>query len=707
MPLLDHIREEKLINLAKACFDPPPTGAEEKVLRDSANSLDPDIPAANSSRPTVRPDFVRWLATDPEAATHIDPKGLRAFGITLPDKLDLQNLPGKLDLQNCRVLVPLHFQRCTIKSEIDLRSAETRSIQFLDSSFDEIIKADRINVDGPLFLRGSSFSGEIRLVGAKINGSLDCMGATLKVKGGNALSADRAEIGGFLNLGQGTDLSGNPQIFESNGTIRLSGAKINGDLSCTGAKLMVENGDALFADNVEILGNAYLYRGFESKGTIRLPAAQIKGDLCCSGAKLRVKERDALFAVGVEIGGSVFLNAFRDSNSEQCEDFESTGTIRLMSAKIKGDLSCSGAKLKVTAEDALFADRAVVGASVSLDKGFESSGAIRLLGARIDQELGFIGAKTTRVICKDLHLRGDMWWTGVQNSQEATLDLTGASMKSLHDDRESWPSPGHLILDGLAYEELAPHERPSEGQVMSNAHGSELPFKVEERIEWLMLQSPEHRIKPGPWTQLSEFLKAKGDRGGAKHVIFKYRTLLAKEKEFHPLRWLFKLPFRLATFRCMWPYFRHPNRICVIAFAWLEEAPIRICWAIALTLMVGTLIFAGAFSSGAMLASVQIQPNAVLPNGESKNLSAHYPLSQPFLYTLENAVPLVKLGMDEKWMPDPKYEHKPWFPQVRGLNGMKWFNIYWFLVASRVLLIFLGWFHAGVLGAMLLRRFKE
>src|ERR1035437_8934679 len=105
MPLLDQIREEKLIVVAAACFAPPTTGTEEKVLRDSASSLDPDMPAANSPRPTIRSDFVRWLATDPEVATHIDPKGLRAFGITLPDKLDLQN---------CRVLVPLHFQHCTI-----------------------------------------------------------------------------------------------------------------------------------------------------------------------------------------------------------------------------------------------------------------------------------------------------------------------------------------------------------------------------------------------------------------------------------------------------------------------------------------------------------------------------------------------------------------------------------------------------------------
>ena len=241
---------------------------------------------------------------------------------------------------------------------------------------------------------------------------------------------------------------------------------------------------------------------------------------------------------------------------------------------------------------------------------------------------------------------------------------------------------GTLSLDGLVYEELTLHEDSYEDDFGTNQYTDELPFNVEERIKWLMLQPEKVREKPQPWMQLRDLLERKGDGKGAKYVLFRFRCLQAQKS------WTF------------WRWLR-------IAFAWLEENPLRICWSIALTLMVGTLIFAGAFSSGAMLASVQIQPNAVLPNGESKNLSAHYPLSQPFLYTLENAVPLVNLGMDEKWMPDPKYEHQPWFPQVRWLNGMKWFSSYWFLVASRVGLIFLGWFQAGVLGAVLLRRFKE
>jgi hypothetical protein len=447
------------------------------------------------------------------------------------------------------------------------------------------------------------------------------------------------------------------------------------------------------------MGNAQMYRGFVSTGVIRLPAAQIKGELCFSDAKLMCAQGDALCANNAVIGLDVSLN----------KGFESTGTIRLTGARIKGELSCSGAKLKGPVKDAIFADRVVVGANVCLDKGFESIGAIRLLAARIDGELSFIAAKTTRVICKDMHLRGDMWWTGVQKSQVTNLDLTGASVKTLNDDRESWPSPGNLALDRLTYEELVLHEQPTEEQIMSNAHGPELPFKVEERIEWLMLQTPEDVIKPQPWMQLVRLQEAKGNRKGAKHVIFRYRKLLAEEKEFHPFRWLLQLLLRLPTFRCVWPYFRHPNRSWAIVFAWLEEAPIRICWSIVFTLMVGTLIFAGAFNSGAMIASVQVQPNALLPvpSGESRNLSAHYPLSQSFFYTLENALPLVKLGMDEKWMPDSKHKPQPWFPQFRWLDWLGWFNSYWFLVWSRVLLICLGWFQAGVLGAALLRRFKE
>jgi hypothetical protein len=627
MPLLDHIREKKLIWLAHERFASDLSDAELKVLHDSASSLGADTPAANAARPTIRPEFVRWLATDKEAAANIDPKGLRAFGITLSDKLDFQN---------CRVLVPLHFQHCTFDSEIDFRSAETRDIILLDSSFNGGITADRIKVDGPLFLRGGVVSGEIRLIGAQIKGALDCLGAKLRVSKGNALSADRAEIGGIVYLQQGYDLSGTIQGFESTGTIRLLGAKI-------------------------------------------------KGDLSCSGAKLRVKEGVALYADGAEIGGSVFLNAFLDTNSGRREDFESTGTIRLLGARIKIGLDCSGARLEAKEGDALSADGAEIGGNVSLTKGFTAVCTIILRSARIGGDLRFYGAEVAEVNCMNLRISGDLLWMGIRKSGKTILRLTGAELKNLREDQASRPDADNLVLDGLVYEELSLHERPSDDEIKKGLLSEQLKLNLMDRVDWLMLQPYKRRLEPQPWMQLSKHLEGRGDRKGAKHVIFKYRGLLAHTQD---KLWILR---RLK-----------------ITSAWMEEAPTRICWSIALTLIVGTFIFAGASRSGAMLESVQIQPNAaVLPNRESKPASIHYPPFQPFVYTLENAVPLVKLGMDDRWMPDYKHQPQPWFPQTRSLDWLKWFNSYWFLVISRWGLIVWGWVQATILAVSVADRFKK
>jgi hypothetical protein len=59
------------------------------VLRDSASYVDPDLHETNAPQPAIRPEFVRWLASDPEAVDFIAPKGLRVFGVTLPYTLDL------------------------------------------------------------------------------------------------------------------------------------------------------------------------------------------------------------------------------------------------------------------------------------------------------------------------------------------------------------------------------------------------------------------------------------------------------------------------------------------------------------------------------------------------------------------------------------------------------------------------------------------
>jgi len=638
MPLLDQIRTAKLIQLARKSFDPNLSDAELKVLRDSASSLDPVEPAADAPRPPVRSDFVRWLATDPETALNIDPKGLRLYGMTLP---------STLDLQECRITIPLYFFLCTIEGEINLQSAETRGIYLLGCSIEGELSADGINIHGPLFLSGTSFSSEIRLRRAKIKSDLDCKDTKLRATTVDALLADGAEIRGtvFLN-GE----------FESFGTIRLLGAKINGDLDCQDAKLRVTGGKALSADRAEI-------------------------------------------------GGAVFLSG----------EFESSGIIHLQGAKIKGNLVCTDAKLRVTGENALSADRVEIGGTIGLCGGFESSGIIRLPSAKISGDLDFCGAKVDEVRCPNLHLSGDLLWMGIEKSEKIYLDLNGAMVKNLRDDRESWPSFKKLAIDGLVYEELTLHERLTRSDIEQSTYGKELPLNARERIEWLKLQRPDAIIEPQPWMQLAKLLEAKGDGRGAKLVLCKFRCLQARKREWHPWKWLrgvfSKIRRGIAILRKPWNrehpvylYLRHPNRIWHIAFAGLEEDPFRICYSITLMLVLGTTIFAGAIRNGAMIETVRLLPNAYAPNWQ---ISKSYPSFQPFVYTLENAVPLIKLGMDDKWTPNPQHTPQPWFPKVRWLNWLTFFNNYWFLAISRWALIVSGWAQATILAAALSSRFKQ
>ncbi len=527
MTLLDKIREEKLIRLAMTHFRPNLSPAELRVLHDSASSEDLPDPDENAPRPEVRADFLRWLATDPDTAPHIDSKGLRVYAATIS---------GKLDLEECHVKKTMVMQRCNFQGNINLISAETKGIHILDSSLSGGLWADRVIIHGPLCLQRVLSEGEIRLNGAWIEGELDCNGAMLNAKG-VALNLDGVKV-----------------------TLNLEGAKIDSD---------------------------------------------------------------------------VFL---RDP--------------------------------------------------------FETLGTVRLLGTRISGQLDFRGAKLAKVVCRNMQVADDLMWMGIREPENAALDLTGARVKNLRDDKESWPVKGKLILDGLFYEEATQHVRPSDEEIAMPKLSEELPLNVRERVHWLNLQPEDTCRKPQPWMQLRDLLERKGDSRGAKYVLRRFRCLQA-QKSWIPWRWLKK------------------------GIALLEENPLLIGCLIALTLVLGTFVYAGAARSGAMIETVTTQPNMIAsyfeivkdaprkPDESIKPVSVHYTSFQPFIYTLENAVPLVKLGMDERWMPDPQHQPRPWFPKDGRLDGLKWFNSYSFLVWFRWLLILWGWVQATILAASVADRFRK
>jgi hypothetical protein len=176
-----------------------------------------------------------------------------------------------------------------------------------------VIEGDRAVIKGGVFLKdGFKASGEIRLLGAKIGGSLSCKSGEFLHTKGHALSCDGASIGGavFLNAD-----------FKALGTVRFHGARIGGTLDCTGGTFAPEKGPALVCDGAVINGNAFLRNGFKATGEVRLLGAEIGGDLACTGGTFTPKEGHALSCDGAVIRGTLF---FRDVT-------EMKGTVSLSS----------------------------------------------------------------------------------------------------------------------------------------------------------------------------------------------------------------------------------------------------------------------------------------------------------------------------------------------------------------------------------------
>jgi hypothetical protein len=228
------------------------------------------------------------------------------------------------------------------------------------------------------------------------------------------------------------------------------------------------------------------------------------------------------------------------------------------------------------------------------------------------------------------------------------------------------PSSGHLQLDGLEYDDLMSYDRVIADDVAKNRFPEKHELDAADRVNWLMLQDQDNRAKPQPWMQLKDLLERKGEDSGAKYVLYRLRCLQARKS------WL------------LWRWWK-------IAFAWLDEAPLRILYSIVVTLILGTAIFMDAGTNGAM-APTEKEAYSAFVSGTP--MPTAYPVLNPFVYTLENSLPLVKLGQDDKWAPDRRHQSADWFTN------------YWFLMWSRWVLILFGWFQATVLAAALSNRLK-
>ncbi|GLY97910.1 hypothetical protein [Actinoplanes sp. NBRC 103695] len=324
-------------------------------------------------------DLVRGrLAAEP------DPHGLRLRGARITGRIDLANITSDLVLE---------LGDCLLPDGLDLRNARLPAVALTGCRIEQTAGSGDAPVDATrLTARVLSFdsstilataaAGAIRLAAARI-GTVDSRGARLGNTGGPALEAGGLHADHSVFLSDGFDATSTSE----QGTVRLIGAHIGGQLNCGGAALRNTTGPALNADGLSVAQGVLLQRGFTAtstseQGTIRLIGAATSA-LHCAGARLENTAGPALDGDNLQVKRDIGLDRGFIATGVSDE-----GAVVLTGAHVGGLLDCSAARMANTGGPALHANGLRVDQDLILDDGFSAATAgcpvtLTLAGARV------------------------------------------------------------------------------------------------------------------------------------------------------------------------------------------------------------------------------------------------------------------------------------------------------------------------------------
>ncbi len=447
---------------------------------------------------------------------------------------------------------------------------------------------------------GFTAKGGVDLYGAQIKGDLNCWQGSFNNSQGISLKADQAVVDGAVLLDGG---------FHSIGGVSLYGMHLSGDLNCGDGSFVNPKNISLNAEDVTIGGAVYLSGKFHSVGEVRFYGSHINGDLDCTGARLENPGGQALYAESLETGGSVFLRKL----------FSAEGKVDLMGAHIAGDLDCENGVFANPQDQALGGERVEVGSSLYLRKGFAASGEVSFRGAHVGIDLDCDGGRFSGLDLSEVTVKEQFLWEDVKGINK--LSLNDASVGDMLSDKTSWPkkvngSPS-LDLDGFVY-----------GDIWDDLEDPKW------RLEWLESSNFSARA----YRQLAKALRDRGDDEGSKEVLMalesKTRAAARSGSGLNTRNW--------------WVNGEDKFSKATVGYGYFPEWAIReMC---CLTVL-GWIIFRRAKIQGAMAptdkdAYENLKNKQPLPNS--------YPPFNSFVYSFENCIPLLKLGQDEKWQPDPQ-----------------------------------------------------
>ncbi|MEU6712026.1 hypothetical protein ABZ897_11175 [Nonomuraea sp. NPDC046802] len=280
---------------------------------------------------------------------------------------------GRLRLSFAEIGFPVALQRCAFDEAPDLYQARTRFLSFTGSHLPGLV-ASNIQVEGNLRLNDCRLSGKIRLPRGRISGNLILDGATLHVPDGQALYAEHLDVGGNLQAHHG---------FTATGEIILTSAGVGAAVTIDGARLRAPGGQAFGGSNL-VVQAGLIARRIEADGEVTLRFARVGGPLTLRGSRIRNPGGLAVRGSGLNAEGGLFLSRM-----------EVDGQVRLQGAAVGRTLNLDATTLRNPGHVALAADGIVVDGTLRGRDGLSVQGEISLQDASVTGPVHFQGARLT------------------------------------------------------------------------------------------------------------------------------------------------------------------------------------------------------------------------------------------------------------------------------------------------------------------------
>ena len=394
-----------------------------------------DGAAAGARRP-VRAEVIRRCCH--ELAGQIDPRGLRLANVAVT---------GCLDLTGLAVPFPLSFESCEFDAAPVVEGADLFGLSLTGCPRLPGLLGNGLRVRRDLNLSRSHINGAhwtsastskrsaIWLCEADIGGRLVCAGTSIDCQGDRSMQADRLRTGGAVRL---------IDAFRAHGEVRMIGARIGGSVDLTAVLIESRSGPALDLGSAVIEGNVFLISDTADRrpvirGRLDMASTQIAGRLLLRNAvvaartdgpfgSIYAKSEVSGVAVSAErlsVGGEVTL-------AGRCEV---AGTLDLSKAGMSGVSIGGGCELRAPGRTAVDLNSAEIRAGLILDQGAVVEGTIRLAGAVIHGTLGLHGTlsrpeRQSLVAANQLAVDGDVSLANLR-TEGGRVNFHGAALGRL------------------------------------------------------------------------------------------------------------------------------------------------------------------------------------------------------------------------------------------------------------------------------------